>query len=106
MPMYMWRGSYTAEGVKGLAREGGSKRRSAVQQMVEQAGGKLHSFYFALGETDVFGIAEFPDVPTALAVSAAVNASGMVRLSSTQLVSPEEFDAAAKKTVAYRPPGA
>jgi len=45
-------------------------------------------------------------VPTALAVSATVNASGMVRLSSTQLVSPEEFDVAAKKTVAYRPPGA
>jgi uncharacterized protein with GYD domain len=106
MPTYLWRGSYTAEGVKGLAKDGGSKRRSAVQQMVEKAGGKLHSFYFALGEADVFGIAEFPDVATAVAVSATVNASGMVHLSSTQLISPEEFDAAAKKTIAYRPPGA
>ena len=97
MPTYLWRGSYTAEGVKGLAKDGGSKRRSAVQQMVEKAGGKLHSFYFALGDADVFGIAEFPDVATALAVSATVNASGMVRLTSTQLVTPEEFDAATKK---------
>ena len=44
--------------------------------------------------------------PVVLAVSATVNASGMVHLSSTQLVSPEEFDAAVKKTIAYRPPGA
>jgi uncharacterized protein with GYD domain len=106
MPTYLWRASYTPEGVKGLAKEGGSKRRAAIQQMVEKAGGKLHAFYFALGESDVFAISEFPDVATAVAMSVTVNASGMVHLSSTQLVSPEEFDAAAKKTIAYRPPGA
>ena len=106
MPTYLWRASYTPEGVKGLTKEGGTKRRAAIQQMVEKAGGKLHAFYFALGEADVFSIAEFPDTATAVAMSAAVNASGMVHLSSTLLVSPEEFDAASKKAVAYRPPGA
>lgn len=106
MPTYLWRASYTTDGVKGLVKEGGSKRRSAIQQMVEKAGGKLHAFYFALGEADVFSIAEFPDTATAVAVSAAVNGSGLVRLSSTLLVSPEEFDAAAKKSITYRPPGA
>ena len=106
MPTYLWRASYTTDGVKGLVREGGSKRRSIVQQMVEKAGGKLHAFYFALGEADVFSIAEFPDTATAVAVSATVNATGMVHLSSTLLVTPEEFDAAAQKTIAYRPPGA
>ena len=50
MPTYLWRGSYTSEGAKGLAKEGGTKRRAAVQQMVEKAGGKLHAFYFAIGE--------------------------------------------------------
>lgn len=106
MPTYLWRASYTAEGTKGLAKEGGTKRRAAVQQMVEKAGGKLHAFYFALGESDVYAIAEFPDVATAVAMSLAVNASGAVNLKSTVLLSPEEFDAATKKSIGYRPPGA
>ena len=106
MPTYLWRASYTTEGVKGLMKDGGTKRRATVQRMIEQAGGKLHAFYFALGEADVFSIAEFADAATAVAVSATINASGLVHLSSTQLVSPEEVDAAMKKTIAYKPPGA
>jgi uncharacterized protein with GYD domain len=106
MPMYLWRGSYTADGAKGLMKDGGTKRRAAVQQMVERAGGKLHAFYFAIGDADVYGIAEFPDAASAVAVSLAVNGSGAVNLQSTLLLSPEEFDAATKKSVGYRPPGA
>jgi uncharacterized protein with GYD domain len=106
MPTYLLRGSYTSEGAKGLAKDGGTKRRAAVQQMVEKAGGKLHTFYFAIGESDVYSIAEFPDVATAVAVSLAANASGAVHLKTTVLLSPEEFDAAAKKSIGYRPPGA
>ncbi len=106
MPTYLWQGSYTSEGAKGLAKDGGTKRRAAVKQMVEQSGGKLHAFYFALGESDVYGIAEFPDTATAVAVSLAVNGSGAVHLKTTALLSPEDFDAATKKSVSYRPPGA
>src|ERR1700719_1443899 len=106
MPTYLWRASYTAEGTKGLIKEGGSKRRAAVQQMVEKAGGKLHAFYFAFGDADVYGIAEFPDAATAVAVSLAVNASAAVTIKSTLLMTAEEMDAAAKKAIGYRPPGA
>ena len=106
MPTYLWQASYTSEGAKGLAKEGGTKRRAAVQQMVEKAGGKLHAFYFALGESDVYSIAEFPDVQSAMAMSLAVNASGAVHLTSTLLLSPEEFDGAMTKSIGYRPPGA
>jgi uncharacterized protein with GYD domain len=106
MATYLWQASYTSEGAKGLAKEGGSKRRAAVQQMVEKAGGKLHAFYFALGDSDVYAIAEFPDVMTAVAMSLTVNASGAVHLKSTLLLSPEEFDGATKQSIAYRPPGA
>lgn len=106
MPTYLWQGSYTSEGAKGLAKEGGTKRRAAVQQMVEKAGGKLQAFYFALGESDVYCIADFPDIATAVAVSLAVNASGAVALKTTVLLSPDEFDAVAKKSIGYRPPGA
>ena len=105
MPHYLWTGSYTVEGTKGLMKEGGTKRRDLVEQMIAKAGGKLHAFYFAFGESDIYGIAEFPDAATATAVSLAVNSSGAVTLRSTQLVTPEEMDAASKKTIGYRPPG-
>jgi uncharacterized protein with GYD domain len=106
VPFYLWQASYTLEGVKGLKKDGGSKRRDVVRQMVEKAGGKLHSFYFAFGDADVYGVAEFPDQASAVALSLAVNASGAVNFRSTVLVSPEEMDAAVKKTVTYSPPGA
>jgi len=106
MPAYLWQASYESEGSKGLIKEGGSKRRKYVQQLVEKAGGKLLAFYYAFGDTDAVGITEFPDHATALSMSLAVNASGAVRLRTTPLVTPEEVDAAAKKNVGYRPPGA
>ena len=40
-----------------------------------------------------------------MALSIAVNASGAVNLRTIPLITPEEVDAAAKKQVAYRPPG-
>ena len=105
MPLYLWKVSYTPDGTKGLTKDGGSKRRDFVKGMVEKLGGKLHSFYYALGDADVVGIAEFTDQATAMAMSMAVNASGAARLQSTVLVTPEEMDAATKKQVGYRPPG-
>lgn len=106
MPLYFWQASYTPSGTQGLIKDGGSKRRQVVQQMIETAGGKLHSMYFAFGEADVLGIAEFPDQVTAAALSLVVNASGAVQFRSTPLLTAEEIDAAAKKSISYRPPGA
>jgi uncharacterized protein with GYD domain len=106
MALYLWTASYSVSGTQGLLKDGGTKRRDAVRQMVEKAGGKLHSFYFSFGHSDVVGIAEFPDTVTAAAVSLAVNAAGAAALKTTPLITPEELDAATKKPVGYRPPGA
>ena len=106
MALYLLHGSYTAEGTKGLLKDGGSKRRTVVQGMVEKAGGKVHAFYYALGQDDFYLISEVPDQVTAVALSLAVNASGAVSLRTTALLTPEEMDSAAKKTVSYKAPGA
>jgi uncharacterized protein with GYD domain len=103
---YLWQVSYTPQGAQGLQKDGGSARRAAVQRLTEQAGGKLESFYFALGESDVYVIADLPDAKTAAAVSLAVNAAGAAHLRTVVLLTPEEMDAAAKQAVDYRPPGA
>ncbi|CAN5892618.1 hypothetical protein BH24GEM1_BH24GEM1_13730 [soil metagenome] len=106
MAKFLWQVSYTTQGAQGLQKDGGSARRVAVQRLVEHAGGKLESFYFALGEADVFVVADLPDAKTAAAVSLAVNAAGAARLRTVVLVTPEEMDAATKVAVDYRAPGA
>jgi len=106
MPKYMITASYTSEGVKGVLKDGGSGRRAAVQKLAESAGGRLEALYFAFGEHDVFVICDLPDNVAATAVSLSVAASGAVRLATTPLITPDEVDAAAKKSVSYRAPGA
>ena len=105
MPKYLFEASYTAEGAKGLIRDGGSKRRAAVETLAKSMGGRLDVFYFAYGKTDAFVIVDLPDSASATAVALTVGASGAVRVRTTVLITPEEVDQAVKKTVQYRAPG-
>ena len=50
-------------------------------------------------------IAEAPDNVSAAAVAITVNASGGAVAKTTVLLTPEEVDAAAQKSVGYRAPG-
>ena len=106
MPKFLITASYTPEGARGLLKEGGSSRRAAVQKLLDSVGGKLEAFYFALGHEDAFVIVDVPDNAAVVAVSLAVNASGAVRISTTPLIAPDDLDAASKKSIGYRPPGA
>lgn len=105
MPRYLIEASYTADGAKGLLKEGGTRRRKTVEDLVKQLGGQLQSFDYALGSNDVYAIAEFPDLTTATAMSIAINSTGAVTLRTVPLLTAEEIDAATQKTVGYRPPG-
>ena len=105
MAKFLIRGSYTADGTKGLVKEGGSGRKAAVEKALDGLGGKLESMYYTFGADDVVLIIDMPDATSALALSLAVNASGAVRVSATPRLSVEEVDAACKKTVGYRPAG-
>jgi uncharacterized protein with GYD domain len=104
VPKYLVSGSYQSDGVKGLVKEGGSGRKAAVTKMIESLGGKVEGFYYAFGQTDVFVIIDVPDAVAAAALSMAVNASGVVRTTTTPLLTVEEMDAASKKTVSYQAP--
>jgi uncharacterized protein with GYD domain len=105
MPKYMVKASHTVDGVKGLLKEGGSSRRATMQKLIQDLGGTLETFYYAFGADDAYIIADMPDPESMAAVSLAVNASGAVQISTTVLMTPEQMDAAARKTVDYRPPG-
>jgi len=105
MPKYLVQASYVGEGLKGLLKEGGTSRRATVEAIINGIGGTLESFYYAFGEDDVLGIADFPDNATAAAFSLAANASGTIKARTTVLMTPEEVDKATQKTVEFSPPG-
>lgn len=107
MPKYLFHGSYTLEGVRGLIKEGGSSRRSHFNENVRNLGGQVESLYYAFGGEDIYAIVDLPDNVSSAAISLALAAGGGFRADTIVLLTPEEIDQAAQKTasVGYRPPG-
>ena len=105
MPKFLIEASYTLDGAKGLQSAGGSSRRDAVAAVAESVGGSLESFHFGFGDRDAYVIVDLPDNESAAAVAMTVNASGGATTRTVVLLTPEEVDAAAQKSVDYRPPG-
>lgn len=106
MPKYLIEARYVGTGIEGLLREGGSRRRAAVDDLYKSVGGSVEAFYYAFGDKDVVIIGTLPDNATAAALAYKVNASGAVCCRTTVLMTPEEIDTAAAKSSLYRPPGA
>jgi uncharacterized protein with GYD domain len=105
MGKYLLRGNYVGDGIAGLMKDGGSKRLAAAQAALGSFGGSMDCFYYAFGDTDVFGVVDFPDDASATAASLLVNASGAVSLNLTPLLTVEDLDAAAQMSGTYTPPG-
>jgi uncharacterized protein with GYD domain len=105
MAKYLIEATYTPDGVRGIQSAGGSSRRDAVAKALEGAGGSVESFHFGFGNSDAYVIVDAPDNVTVTAVMLTVNATGAVRAKTTVLLTPEEVDAAAEKSVSYTPPG-
>ena len=105
MPKYLIKASYTADGVKGVLKDGGTKRRQAAEAAIKSTGGTLEAFYFAFGDADAVVIVDAPDNASIAAASMAIGASGLVSATTTVLLTPEDIDQAVKKGAIYTPPG-
>lgn len=105
MTKFLIKASYTSDGVKGLLKVGGTNRKQAVEKMLNDMGGKLEAFYYALGDCDAYVLCELPDSTSAAAIAFTINASGLVSISTTVLLNPDEVDKATKLAVNYRSPG-
>ncbi len=105
MAKYLIEASYSAEGLRGVQKDGGSSRRDAAARAISSIGGHLDCVYYAFGDHDVIGIFEAPDNITASAFAIGVSSSGLLRTKVTPLLTVEEVDQAVKKSMSYRPPG-
>ncbi|MFB9182927.1 GYD domain-containing protein [Dactylosporangium sucinum] len=101
----MIQGTFTADGLRGLLKDGGSGRVEAVRRMAESAGGQLESFDFCFGDNDTYVICELPDNKAAAAVALAVGSSGGATTKTVALLTPAEVDQAVHQSVEYRAPG-
>ncbi|MFF5225196.1 GYD domain-containing protein [Dactylosporangium sp. NPDC000521] len=106
MAKYLFRSTYTTEGVRGLIDEGGSGRVKQTEELVSRVGGHVESYYFGFGGADTYIIVDLPDNSTAAAVRLAVTASGAVETEVIALLTPDEIDQATHQKVGYRAPGA
>jgi uncharacterized protein with GYD domain len=105
MSKYLIQATYTAEGAKGVQAKGGTSRREAVENTVKSVDGELECFYFGFGEHDAHVIVDLPDNEAAAAVALTVAAAGGAEPRTTVLLTPEEMDEAAKRSVDYATPG-
>src|SRR5438876_294274 len=106
MPKFLIAGSYTPEGLRGLAKDKASGREAAVKDALATIGGKLESVYYALGENDVYVLCDCPDHVAAAALSLAASSSGLVRTKTVPLMTVAETDRALSMKTGYRAPGA
>lgn len=105
MAKFLFLASYTQEGLKGLLKDGGSKRKKDLGAAVKELNGTLETLYFAFGETDVYSIVDIPDNVSAATIALKINASGAAKVKTVVLLTPEQVDEATKIKVSYRPPG-
>ena len=105
MPKYLYQASYTADGLRGLVKDGATRRREAAEALIGSLGGKMECFYFAFGADDVVAIADLPDNAAAAALSITVSAAGSVHGRITPLMTASEADKALGQHARYNPPG-
>lgn len=89
MPLYMTQFAYSHEAWTELARQP-EERAEAVRALLDRFGGRLHAFYYALGDYDGLFIYEAPDETTATAALIAEFSAGRVRALKTTTLLPME----------------
>src|SRR6187549_809521 len=108
MPFYLTRFSYTPETWAKLIKNP-EDRRAAATQYIEAVGGKLHGFWYALGEHDGYNLWEAPDNVSMAAVALAIGGGGALSsIETTVLLTVDETLDALRKAeqVQYQAPGA
>jgi len=103
MPKYLFQGSYRPEGHEGSDEGGRQPAPRNLETLVKQQGGRLEAFYFTFGDADAIASPSCPTTSRRRPLSLAINASGLVGVRTTVLLTTDEMDQATKKH-RYRPP--
>jgi uncharacterized protein with GYD domain len=109
MPIYISRGKFTTDAVKGMLAKP-ENREDAVATLFKSVGGKLIGWYLTFGHHDWLVIGEFPDERTAAsAVLAAAAGGSLSDIETTVAMTAKDaaatFEAAGKAARGFRSAG-
>ena len=109
MPIYISRGRFTAEAVKGMLAKP-EDREEAVAKLFQSVGGRLIAWYLTFGPYDWLVIGEFPDEKVAAAAILAAAAGGSLSdvetvVAMTAKDAAATFEAAGKAARNFRSAG-
>jgi uncharacterized protein with GYD domain len=107
MPLFLGRFSYASGSIKALI-DNPQDRTEAVAATADSVGCKLQGLWFSFGEFDGYFLLDAPDAASAVALSAAVGASGALsKVETIPLVTTAEAMEAFRKaqSASYVLPG-
>ncbi|WP_033294009.1 GYD domain-containing protein [Amycolatopsis jejuensis] len=108
MAFYLIRSKATPQTWADLIENPEDRRQPSVEAE-SLYGGKVHGYWYAFGEYDVYGLFEAPDTTSAAMLKAAISAGGAYsKVEIVPLLSVEEMLTALRraKSFPYRRPGA
>ncbi len=82
MPHYLLQLAYSSEAWAGQLKNP-QNRVQQVAQLMQGLGGRFETVYYAFGDYDIVGIAEFPDNVSAAAFSMVIQSGGTARSART-----------------------
>ncbi len=109
MPIYISRGRFTSDAVKGMLAKP-ENREEAVAKLFKSVGGKLLAWYLTFGHHDWMAIGEFPDAKAAASAILAASAGGSLSdIETTLAMTAKEahatFESAGKAARSFRSAG-
>jgi uncharacterized protein with GYD domain len=88
MATFFMFGRYSRDSVREISAE----RTEQALNIIEHAGGKIHSMYAILGRYDLVIIADFPDTREAMKASVGLNMVTGISFDTTPAIPTDEFD--------------
>jgi uncharacterized protein with GYD domain len=90
MPAYITLANFTDQGIRNV--KDTVNRLRALEQAIQDAGGRKIGAWWTLGQYDVVVIAEYPDDETATRMLLATGMQGNVRTTTMRCFSEEEME--------------
>ena len=108
MPIYISRGRFTSEAVKGMVAKP-ENREEAVAKLFQSVGGRLVAWYLTFGHHDWLAIGEFPDEKAAASAVLAAAGGSLSDVETTIAMTAKDafttFESAGKAAKAFRSAG-
>ena len=105
MPHYMFRATYSQQGIQGVIKDGAASRVAAVEAMAGSVGGRILAAYWAFGDTTSSRSRSCRTTRRRWRSRRPSGRAGTAGVTTTVLLTAAEVDEALARKTTYRAPG-